>query len=808
MEYNEKIAKITGQDLINHNILYDMNNTNYAIYKIIGEAGTGKRTLCEHIVKSWLSQSKGEVFYFFASYHQTPEDYSTFKHLITRSKKGKKILNLFKVALKDVPYLGNSLSAIASEIIENIDKKGNSKDYTENEDFIFSAIKKLSHNKDVLFLCFDYELWDLKSQHILYNLLKYIKHNLGQKKSHFIFITEHKHGTLLNTKMQKEYLNKIQKEDIPEVIQQFNSSMTLNKNQINQLFELTEGNLEFIKESLEILQTNDFPIEHSLYNIIEMKISSLCNKSQETLELLKQAAFIGSEMDSRLLKIFSDIASDIYEQILDEAIKHFYLKEENYTIYFIKKYVYSIMRDCLLKDRQYYLRLYKCLNALYPSRYDLQIQYLYRGNLTNQADRLFMIYLIGFYRENNMPFEINYEDNLRLSSNPLYTVYKQICTGYQLYKSKNYDEAENELSNIYCEDVLFRFEKDYLLSLIVTNKYYTFEEFEERINTLSTYITDSFLQDYPEMYLRAQMMLAEFYAETSNDKELRICLKAIQRYFNQYATTDRKIQCYEHCFKMKANAFYKIEIAWKYTRDALYYFSQEENNQMYLSKYYLAILNHSANEIVIGNYEEAFNMLLKAKDIVCQNSQLKDIHEDILINNMAISGFLGNVFHASDCIITLKNIIHRNTEAADSILLKNNLAVFYAIEGYYKDALAICQLLYQKMEFNDDIDEYYRYYILNNYGIILWINQEQEEAERILDEAFSLQPLPKDIAYFKARSEKILSLLKNTSIISIIKKDREWNSSLYKENTNVVGKAWKYWSSLMLFSELQIWSDF
>lgn len=808
MEYNNIIAKIVGQDTISHSILYDMRNTKYAIYKIVGEAGTGKRTLCEYIANSWMSQTNGNTYYLHASYRQTPEDYSTFKHLIARSEKEKKLLNIFTAALKDVPYLGNSLSAIATEVIKSTDKRDSLNEYAEIEQYISITIKKLSQNKDILFLCFDYELWDLKSQHVLSKLLEYMKYNWGQNKFFLIFVSEHQEEAFSDTKIQEKHLRKIKKEDLSEVAKQFNPAISLENGQIDQLYELTEGNLELIKESLDLFQADVIPMSHSLYDIIKKNVSNLCNKSEEILDLLKQAAFIGDEMDSRLLKIFTDIAPDLYEQILDEALKLAYLKEENFTISFLKKYVYTIMKDCLLKERKHYLRLSACLNILYPSRYDLQMQYLYRGNLISQADRLFLIYLIGYYRENSIPFNLNDVDSARLVSNPHYTVYKRICNSYQLYKNKKYEEAESELLDSYCSDIAFRFEKDYLLSLIATNRYYSSEEFEERINALNTYINDSFREEYPEMYLRAQMMLAEFYAETLNSQELQICLKSISRYFAQYTVSDKRMQCYEHCFKLKSNAFYKIEIAWKYTKDALQYFSQEENRQLYLSKYYLAILNHSANEITMGNYEEAYNMLLKAQNIVCQNSYMKNIHEDILINNMAISGFLGNVFCASDCIIALKKIIPQNTEAADYILLKNNLAAFYALEGHCDIALSMCQSLYDKIEFNADIDDYYRYYILNNYGIALWLNQNQDKAITILAEAFSLQPLPRDSAYFRARAEKIRSFLEKTSFVSKINNPKEWNFSLYKENANVVGRAWKFWSSLMLFSELQIWSDF
>jgi hypothetical protein len=808
MEYNKKIAEIVGQDAINHDILYNMHNNDYAIYKVIGNAGSGKRTLCEHIADSWIGQTNGNVLYLYASYRQAPVDYSTFKNLMARSDREKKLLNIFETVLKDVPYFGNSLSAIATEVIDAVNKKNDSKKYTENEQYIFSAIKKISDDKDLLFLCFNYELWDLKSQHVLSSLLEYAKFNFTFQKTYFIFISEDKEDTLFDSKIHKKYLNKIQKEDIEEIARQFNPNIYLDPRQIDRLFELTEGNLGLIKESLDLFQTDSLPISHSFYDIIKKNVSSLCEKSEETLDLLKQAAFIGVEMDSRLLKIFSDMASDFYEEILDEAIKHNFLDEKNYTISFAKKHIYAIMKDFLLKERTHYLRLSSCLTTLYPSRYDLQMQYLYRGNLTAQADKLFFIYLIGYYRETSVPFNLNDVDKLRLSSNPLYITYKQICNCYQLYKCKNYEKAEAELLDLYCEEISFRFEKDYLLSLVVTNKYYTSEEFKERINVLCTYVTDSFRDTHPEMYLRAQMMLAEFYAETLNDKELLICLKNINSYFAQYAATDKKIQCYEHCFKLKANAFYKIEIAWKYTKDAFRYFEKTENNQLYLNKYYFSILNHSANEIILGNYENAYNMLLKAQDLICQNSNMKNIHEDILINNMSISGLLGNILSLSDCIAALEKIIPKNTEAADYILLKSNLAVFYAMKGRFDKALSICQFLYQKIEFNDDIDCYYRYHILNNYGIALWINQEYELSAMILAEAFLLQPLPRDSAYFKARSQKIQSVLKDASFNAMVKDNNEWNHYLYRKNKNVVGKAWKFWSHIMLFSELQIWSDF
>ena len=206
-----------------------------------------------------------------------------------------------------------------------------------------------------------------------------------------------------------------------------------------------------------------------------------------------------------------------------------------------------------------------------------------------------------------------------------------------------------------------------------------------------------------------------------------------------------------------------------------------------MRQYYLSSLNHSANEIVFGNFQKAYEMLLIAQNIVCQKVYLKNIHEDILLNNTTISAFFCKIYSAADCISILESVIDRISEAADYALIKNNIATFYALNGQFDIALSICFSPYQKIEFND--------------------NQQQGQAASILSKAFSLNPLPKDQAYFKARAQKILLLIENISVESILN-NKEWNCFLYKENPNIIGQAWKFWSSLLLLSELQIWSDF
>lgn len=808
VEYNKIIADLTGQSKTEHDILYALHQERFLIFEVIGERGSGKKTLSNHIAEMWNKQYNGVVYYLNASYQQTPEDYSTFKNLKIQNTNTKSaVLNIFCESLKDIPCVGNSLSSMASEIFKGtIDENNQSNSFTQNEKYIFSKLHKHAHGNPILFICNEFELWDLKSQQALSTLMKYEKNNINNKVF-FILNTVSLIKGLKGINVQKKFLNNITLEYLSEIVNQINADIELNIKQMELLTELTAGNLELIIESISLFGNETLTPGKSFYSIIEERLNNTANNAQNVLKLLRQTAFIGETVDSRLLKLYFNMDPLNYEDILDESIRLSYLEEKEYTISFIQQYIYNILKDLNYKDRKYYIHLSKCISILYPSRYDLQMQYLYRGNLNYEADKMFFLYLISYYRENNTEYQLCEFDKKKLSQNSLYSLYVEICKGYKLYKQKKYIEAEKIISSLYCSDLAFRFEKDYLYSLIVTNRYYTCEEFDERINVLNVYITEEFKNKYPEMYLRAQMILAEFYAETNSMVNVKKSLQEIIKCFSSYSATDKQMQCYEYCFKMKANAFYKVEIAAKYTRDAYIFFDKDDNRNYYISKYYLAILNHSANEIVMGNFEEAHAMLRNAYGITQNHSNLESIHENILINNLAISGYYCGQYSAAECAETIERIVTNLSEAADNMLLKNNQVVFWALEGSFEKALSLSKSLYEKIQYLDDIDAYYKYFVTNNYCVLLWIMKKQKMAAEILHTISTLQPLPQDNAYFKARFAFLKKLIENYQAAYIIAKP-DWNLYIINQNQNVVGRAWEFWGSLLLFSEFQIWSDY
>lgn len=808
--YNNKIGEITGQSKIKQEILYAIHNEKYTVFQIVGGAGSGKTTLSDIIARDFLSQYRGNIFYINPAYQEVPEDYSTFKVLLHQNNQDKKrILNIFEEIAKDIPHFGNSLSALITQVISaKLLKEDIGSTFAESEQFIVSILQKYQKDADILYICNSYELWDFKSQQLLLHLIEYMRDSDIKNKICFIINSRIKLTKLKKTNIKYKYLNKIEIDSLAEVVSQFNSRLHLNGEQIEQINSLTDGNLELIKECANLFDSKVVSVNMDFYDILKSHIKSMIPQESDALLLmLKEMAFIGEGTDKRFLSHFVSTEPEMYESLLGKAIQLSLLSEKQYFIAFAQKYVYSILQKMLYKDRKYYHRVVDCINILYPSRYDLQMIYLYRGEIFYEADRIFFIYLISFYRENNKEYDLDNEAESRLSQNDLYPIYLKICEAYKFYKRKKYREAENTLALLVTADIAFRFEIDYLQALITTNKYNTAEEYSERIDKLQPYIDNEFKKMYPEMYMRAQMILIELYAEIDHEKEMRNSLSEIMKYFARYSSTDKQIQCYEYCFKMKANAYYKIEVAERETQAALNYFKNNDNKQRYISKYYLALLNHAANKIVLGQYDDSSSLLHEAYCVALQYPHIKTLHEDILLNNIIISGFCSHKYSAEECAKAMDKVLKGVQDQADFILLKSNLAVFKALSGSYESAIDCLAILYNKIQFNDDIDDYYRYFVLNNYGILLWIIGQKQKSTPILNDAFLLNPLPRDHSYFKARANSIRLLIEEKCASDIMQNDN-WNQYLFHENPNIVGSAWKFWSSLLLLSELQIWSDY
>ena len=113
---------------------------------------------------------------------------------------------------------------------------------------------------------------------------------------------------------------------------------------------------------------------------------------------------------------------------------------------------------------------------------------------------------------------------------------------------------------------------------------------------------------------------------------------------------------------------------------------------------------------------------------------------------------------------------------------------------------------YKKIKKEYEVDEYYKYFIINNYSILNFLNGNKEKSIKIFEDIQNMLPLSNNIDYFISRNAYIKEMLNNVDRCYILSNNR-WNLYLNDKYPKTIGEAWNFWGKLLLFSDLQIWSD-
>lgn len=802
------IAQLTGQKDIENCII--LGSGNPSAYLLEAPNGSGKSTLCDHIAKTWEAKANDRITIIFR-----PEallassDFEPFFNAISRHNEGKKdaVHYFFSEGSKDIPFIGNTIAAIFSIAYE--EKSTGIKMLTDQERSIIKFLDSIIGKKLALIICEDIEMWDDSSLHLL-NILVNRKVKKQSLENMTFLITCNKASSHLSDFFKKcitVSLHPISTNDVAVIMKYFSESFNGTPEQCKTLAAISGGNLQLLKECstlLNFLNVDNGEETLSFFKLISRRIESYANRPEQVILLLKLASIIGGETKKLLLQKFVDGQVEQFIKALEESINLDILEEDKDSVRFIQSAIYESFYNSIGKDAcEYHIRLERCINALYPSAYKMRAMNLFNGGELDRALILYVVYLVGFFRNHGYRLELSDILGELLKKHYYYGFYNQICDAYQNYFNNEYEKAHIALLQMDELIIEFIFEIDYLEALIFTNWRYTISDFEEGILHLKKWDYQEFKNNCAEMWLRAATLLIDYEYEMEIQPEGKDLLTEIQRIFDEKGGIDSTFQNRKYTFFLKANVHSKIETAYYQTQKALNYFSTYKTFN--IRKYYLAILNHSANELVYGNFEASFQLTKDAMYIVRGFSDICFLKNEILTNNHVISGYLSGNYSVEQCLNLLSQYYGVIGNYADDLLINNNIVAFMALRGDYPAATILSQSICEQIDHREDTDSYYKYYLLNNRMVMHFLNGEWKEVWLLLDILRNTIPLENDKYYFTARNKYIEEVI--TSQLKVGSLPSDWNDIMIMKYPKTIGVAWKFWGKLLLFSDLQTWSD-
>lgn len=828
LDQNKVIKKLSE-------LLTDIKST-YIILE--GISGTGKTYIAEQVENNWLNydvendiiELKGDIINSERALFPFTNGLSTTKNKLDKNKLITKSISEFA---KGIPIAGDFVSYFINTVANFKDQQTkHAIQYLNSEEQnIIYEFSRIYRSKNLLIIADNLHWWDEPSLRLLDLIVSgKVEHLFPVFKSIKIIgiITTDQDvvsRTFLDNLLNKNnFLNykiiPISQSNYSKALEHFGFSGTFSENALNILYSLTRGHLELIKKIANYLtsnfETSNFSIEHFLNNLDQNKenlieelltinLKSLGKMKKQIIELLEYASVIGLSFDYKELACISKEHEEVLKNIINKAKQLSLLVDNSFR----NSFSHELIRDFFferLKERKtsYYKVFAKCLEVIRPSDYYSRAKYLFEAKEIEEAA---VIYIIGYLRDlregiNTPKVVINRIEDLIEHWN-LKSFWINIKNAYSSYYTSEFDKAKEyliKIEDIYDKKLLA--EKYYLLALVQT-KTLNYSDLVDAKNHLMGW--DDLKNTENEIWCRIMLSLLIVYIHLYDNEYAKKIEREIVLALVDKVKYDSSAQVQINILRRKASSLYINEIACERTSKSIEFFSLSDTSNILIRpiQYYMAVTNHSGNLLVSGDFEKSFIFAKEAIDTLNTYGNLLFPRPLIPSNNYIISGILSKTFSLSDALYMFNSIFDINDMTTGQILLRNNLGVLYALNGDIKNAQIVFENIITFLNNNSRVDGYYHFFPGVNLATIKFLKGEKNTAKEMVKDLNNKIPDIPDKLFLRKRCELLTEIMSNEKVNSI----ETWNETFEKKNVFELGKAWKFYGSSFLFSDIQFWSE-
>lgn len=786
---NIDIEEMLGQNNIYKGIT---ENAFGRSYLILGDIGQGKKYIVNKI-KDFLGTKKNVKILQF-KVDSLKYDYSPF--LTAISEQENLFLNKSSKLLKDlsefIPVIGGVVGAFANR------QEMLPAEFTDVEVDIIKRIRSISLNSKLVLICSELSYWDMPSLILLQKMLAHFE--VLKVKSCFI-CTDFKPSVIdMNNFSETFVLNTLPDDSAPEVIKYLAPDTNIPDDTVKDMCAACKGNIGILKSILYYL--SDLGINTNISGELRHMIISQLEDRDNCALLLDKASIIGCSSQRSILKTYTSIDEFNFSNIIDYMVKKHLLKDCSTTVDFLSQSLWNIFNTHNKNNKRYHYDYAQCIRAVMPAKYDLIASEFFLGGIIEES----AIYYVLSSLHNYIAYRIRpiFNDSIRniINQYNLMPYFEKMIDLYDKYFKYNLSDIcvfpkESEPRLQFEADYL---EANYLLNFKIEKPYY-----RRAFNKMKFWFEDDkFAETSPEQWLRAAFTALCISVEL-HEVNVPWYFEKIENITKKFINSDLKIAVMHYDFFAKSNSCFSIDIAENNVIEAVNYFKEHQDSLPNSFKYITALNNALANAVVMGRDDLAKEYCGELVNYLKEPDTYIEYFSGAIINNiyLAVLQLSKSSFIKSFELIesTLLSLIEKHCDEISEILYRNNLAVFCMYCGQIEKAHTMINKLYWQIGNNQDIDDYYLYFVKSNYYIFNYIITGTIDTNAVFTELNALRPLENDMKYFCARNEYMKDKISAGYKIDL--QYDNWNN--FSEVR--VGKAWHFWGRWMLLSDIQFWSD-
>lgn len=761
------------------------------IYCIVGESGAGKK----YAVDQYIKNNDLNCLVLKMADRGVPIPYAPFLSAIDLETLFA-IKGALEQVISDIKVIGNLKKTVQAY------KSNAMFQYTEEEQSIISRVRDyiVHYEIDIIF-CQDIDKWDINSKILLEKLCTFQEKSILKVP---IIATSSNENCCLCRPEQIITLNNISFENFSQELLRL-SGKSFDNEEMESLYAITNrGNVSLVLYVIEALQSdNILSKDKSLYDLLIKRIMDTVapDKGNRIVEFLKQASLLGYSILKTLVIGYSELSQTEFNIFMNTLQKLKYMQENGTVVQFYSEIIYKLISSEANKDVAYKNKLAEFIRKVYPADYEYISSLYENANDTHNAAIFRAQFIIQYVRDKQILLDKKYYEINILRQYKLIDDVSLIEKAYIEYYSGS-EKVLSTLSSFSCKESILEFERIYLLFLYYFNNNIQFDMTKEGIKELTTYFkSNEFKAAYLEAWLRCAMLILGMQIEIKNTDAADNTYTEIWNTFDSKMmnnTLDAKLEeLYFHFLQTSATFMKKIEITKDHIKKAFSYYESVLSNTSNFSHYFNALVNYTSISLITYDYDTVERLSKRAQMMIQNNVPISEDYLTCIKNNYAISKILQTKYDKAELNSAQKmfeELIKNNTNIISNVLLKINLCNIYFLLG--KPQWHLIEELFNSV--NCETEEYYKYYIYNNYAMMLYFDGQVEPATAIFDEIKNITPNVQDKIYFNLRNKYIAEMLQ--------KEQKTTNFVNEIDISNPPGVGWSFWGKYLLFSELEEWS--
>lgn len=702
-------------------------------------------------------------------------------------------------------------SDTAAAIVENIvNERHFSASLNQYETELLVQLENATNGGTPVFSFRGYPLFDANSQNLAVLLVSGLLNDDFPflKNAKFLFVCEAEDSSVPFQRIKQMehtdiFLSDPQQEDMEEILAEISPELCLLPEEREKLFYLSGGRLSVIDIlSRYLASKGQTSIDGSAQEVVDATLADRISHMGElgaTLEsVLEFAANIGNTFYIPLLKQVVDAST--CDLALRKSDQEFFTKCGQDSGKFVCREIWDFFYACPDENRKREIA-YALERAIYyfdPYDYLTRAHYLEQAENIRDACELYFFAYNSIVQEGLAP-EADLENRIIALSMQcgLNNYWNSLSQAYGAMDSLDYKS---------CVEILDNMDGSLTMRLLLLKEYLTGFCLHRLGNTLdhqreamlSIQAAIEYARNIEDgIWCDCQMILLSLLVNSNGDiyAAKRIC-KELTYYYTQknYAPFAQKGL---YALKRKWSALYSVERATQKTEDSVLYF----RNGLYPSQYLMALNNHAANLIVLGNYTEAIKYLNEAIGAL-QKFQAVRVNRMYLLSNYCLCAVLSETLSPADVYKKLLPIMAQREFGDWTIIFQMNCAIYMALAGEIDRAEENLRTL-EKVSL-ELCDDYYLFYVYANLAAVLYLQGRRTEAVSLLRENCSKPPLlfkATEKTYLEERSKKWISAMESVDI----KDPKAFDTYLLDRHPPTT--QWAFIGRGFLYSDIQFWSE-